>query len=120
MAHAHASSRLEIDPRRLQVAPDSGLRRLPWIAGGIGVLAAAASAALGTERFYYAWLVWFLFFLSIALGGLFFTMFCLFARFLPVVAAAEVKSVLPLADPHAGEEHVVLAPSKEPAREGAV
>src|SRR5678815_3486588 len=35
--------------------------------------------------------------------GLFFTMFCLFVRFLPVVAAAEVKSVLPMADPHAND-----------------
>jgi len=33
--------------------------------------------------------------------GLFFTMFCLFVRFLPVIAAAEVKSVLPAANPHA-------------------
>ena len=29
--------------------------------------------------------------------GLFFTMFCLFVRFLPMVATAEVKSVLPQA-----------------------
>jgi molybdopterin-containing oxidoreductase family membrane subunit len=48
--------------------------------------------------------------------GLFFTMFCLFVRFLPVIAAAEVKSVLPAADPHAnghadlaGHEATVLA-----------
>jgi molybdopterin-containing oxidoreductase family membrane subunit len=33
--------------------------------------------------------------------GLFFTMFCLFVRFLPMVATAEVKTVLPQADPHA-------------------
>jgi molybdopterin-containing oxidoreductase family membrane subunit len=32
--------------------------------------------------------------------GLFFTMFCLFVRFLPMVATAEVKAVLPQADPH--------------------
>ena len=32
--------------------------------------------------------------------GLFFTMFCLFVRFLPMVATAEVKTVLPQADPH--------------------
>ena len=32
--------------------------------------------------------------------GLFFTMFCLFVRFLPMVAMAEVKSVMPQADPH--------------------
>jgi molybdopterin-containing oxidoreductase family membrane subunit len=33
--------------------------------------------------------------------GLFFTMFCLFVRFLPAVATAEVKSVLPQAVAHA-------------------
>jgi molybdopterin-containing oxidoreductase family membrane subunit len=49
--------------------------------------------------------------------GLFFTMFCLFARFLPIVATAEVKGVLPEADPHHGEEHVVLDVSKAPVRE---
>ncbi len=40
--------------------------------------------------------------------GLFFTMFCLFARFLPIVATAEVKTVLPEANPHHGEEQVVV------------
>ena len=40
--------------------------------------------------------------------GLFFTMFCLFVRFLPTVAAAEVKAVLPAADPHyPGDEKVM-------------
>jgi molybdopterin-containing oxidoreductase family membrane subunit len=34
--------------------------------------------------------------------GLFFTLFCLFVRFLPIVATAEVKTVLPQADPHHG------------------
>ncbi|MCA2959108.1 MAG: polysulfide reductase NrfD [Silvanigrellales bacterium] len=34
--------------------------------------------------------------------GLFFTMFCLFVRFLPMVAISEVKSVMPEADPHYG------------------
>jgi len=32
--------------------------------------------------------------------GLFFTLFCLFLRYLPVIAIAEVKSVMPQADPH--------------------
>ncbi len=36
--------------------------------------------------------------------GLFFTLFCLFVRFVPMVAIAEVKSVLPEADPHYEEE----------------
>jgi Ni/Fe-hydrogenase subunit HybB-like protein len=37
--------------------------------------------------------------------GLFFTMFCLFVRFLPMVATAEVKTVLPQADPHSEPSH---------------
>jgi len=32
--------------------------------------------------------------------GLFFTLFCLFCRYLPIIAIAEVKSVMPQADPH--------------------
>jgi molybdopterin-containing oxidoreductase family membrane subunit len=53
--------------------------------------------------------------------GLFFTMFCLFARFLPVVATAEVKGVLPAANPHLGEEgHVAQSWTASPAPEGAV
>ncbi len=36
--------------------------------------------------------------------GLFFTLFCLFVRFLPMVAMAEVKGVLPQAHPHPDEE----------------
>ncbi len=40
--------------------------------------------------------------------GLFFTMFCLFVRFLPMVATAEVKTALPEADPHHGEDRVVI------------
>jgi len=35
--------------------------------------------------------------------GLFFTMFLLFIRFLPMVAMSEVKGVLPQANPHGGE-----------------
>ncbi len=34
--------------------------------------------------------------------GLFFTLFLLFIRFLPMVAISEVKSVMPQADPHGG------------------
>ena len=43
---------------------------------------------------------------SILIGsfGLFFTLFLLFLRFLPMVAIAEIKGVLPQADPHFYEE----------------
>ena len=44
---------------------------------------------------------------SLFLGtfGPFFTLFCLFVRFLPVVAMAEVKGVMPQADPHYYDAH---------------
>ena len=51
--------------------------------------------------------------------GLFFTMFCLFTRFLPMVAMAEVKTVLPGADAHEGEEKVIIRGGDQPAVEGA-
>jgi molybdopterin-containing oxidoreductase family membrane subunit len=38
--------------------------------------------------------------------GLFFTLFCLFIRYLPMIAIAEIKAVLPAANPHPpGEDH---------------
>ena len=37
--------------------------------------------------------------------GLFFTMFLLFCRFLPVIAISEVKGVMPEANPHHGHGH---------------
>ena len=50
-------------------------------------------------------------------------MFCLFVRFLPMVATAEVKTVLPQADPHwhAGpeRERVAHPAPGTPAAEGA-
>jgi molybdopterin-containing oxidoreductase family membrane subunit len=58
--------------------------------------------------------------------GLFFTMFCLFVRFVPMVATSEVKTVLPQANPHGtGPEREIkahrggLTPRGDPAPEGA-
>ncbi|MCP3979671.1 MAG: polysulfide reductase NrfD [bacterium] len=48
--------------------------------------------------------------------GLFFTMFCLFVRFLPIVATAEVKTVMPEADPHHGGEPQVVVVHGEDKR----
>jgi len=39
--------------------------------------------------------------------GLFFTLVLLFIRYLPMVAMAEVKTVMPIADAHAGERRAV-------------
>jgi molybdopterin-containing oxidoreductase family membrane subunit len=56
--------------------------------------------------------------------GLFFTMFCLFVRFVPMVATAEVKTVLPQADPHGQpgperESRHHAPPSPAPVLQGA-
>jgi molybdopterin-containing oxidoreductase family membrane subunit len=47
--------------------------------------------------------------------GLFFTMFLLFLRFLPMIALAEIKAVIPLADPHNYDEDTseFIAPKVE-------
>jgi Ni/Fe-hydrogenase subunit HybB-like protein len=37
--------------------------------------------------------------------GLFFTLFCLFIRYLPMIAIAEIKTVLPQANPHPPGDH---------------
>ena len=46
--------------------------------------------------------------------GLFFTCFLLFIRWLPMIAIAEVKGVLPAADPHAGHAHAADAHDEDP------
>jgi hypothetical protein len=51
--------------------------RLTWVAAVIGVVGVVASLVLRAghdEQFYFSWLVAYLYFLSIALGGLFFVM----------------------------------------------
>jgi Ni/Fe-hydrogenase subunit HybB-like protein len=37
--------------------------------------------------------------------GLFFTLFCLFIRYLPMIAIGEIKAVLPAANPHPPDDH---------------
>ncbi len=44
--------------------------------------------------------------------GLFFTFFLLFLRFLPMVAVAELKGVMPQADPHNYDENGEFIPPK--------
>jgi Ni/Fe-hydrogenase subunit HybB-like protein len=46
--------------------------------------------------------------------GLFFTLFCLFVRFLPIIAMAEAKSVMPIANPHYHPPH---PPGRTPDRD---
>ncbi|MCC6646886.1 MAG: polysulfide reductase NrfD [Polyangiaceae bacterium] len=50
--------------------------------------------------------------------GLFFTLFLLFLRFIPMIAIAEVKAVLPAADPHHGAHDHDHGHAHEGAAEG--
>ena len=51
--------------------------------------------------------------------GLFFTLFCLFVRFLPMLAAAEIKAVLPDANPLYRADPRTTRHSNEPVEGGA-
>ncbi len=54
--------------------------------------------------------------------GVFFTLFLLFMRWLPMVAMAEVKGTMPQADPHFGHANEGHAPhaSEPPAAQGGL
>jgi len=59
------------------IPPGHPWNRIPAIGGAFAVLGAAACAVLGAgnpQQFFFSWLVAFLFFLSLALGGLFFVL----------------------------------------------
>lgn len=64
-------------PEEATIPPGHAWNRLPAIGAGVAVLGAAACALLGAgnpRQFFFSWLVSFLFFLSLALGGLFFVL----------------------------------------------
>jgi hypothetical protein len=75
MRHENASP--AIDRADVTVPPGHAWNRWPLIGAVIGVVGLGASIGLGMrdpEQFYFSWLVAFMFFLSIALGGLFFVL----------------------------------------------
>ena len=47
--------------------------------------------------------------------GLFFTLFCLFVRFLPFIALAEIKAIMPYSDPHHATEADLKRQGIDPA-----
>jgi hypothetical protein len=64
-------------PEQAAIPPGHLWNRLPLIGGGVALLGIAACAILGPanpKQFYFSWLVSFLFFLSLALGALFFVL----------------------------------------------
>jgi len=68
---------LALRPEQATIPPGHSWNRIPVIGAGCAVLGAAACALLGAsnpKQFFFSWLVSFLFFLSLALGGLFFVL----------------------------------------------
>src|SRR6476619_470543 len=64
-------------PEQATIPTGHSWNRIPVIGAGCAVLGAAACAVLGAsnpKQFFFSWLVSFLFFLSLALGGLFFVL----------------------------------------------
>jgi len=62
---------------QVSIPPGHAWNRIPAIGGGVAVLGAIGCAVLGMgnpRQFFFSWLVAFLFFLTLALGGLFFVL----------------------------------------------
>ena len=71
--HDHVALR----PEQVTIPPGHSWNRIPLIAGVVALLGAVACAILGPgnpKQFFFSWLVSFLFFMSLALGALFFVL----------------------------------------------
>jgi hypothetical protein len=69
--------RVALRPEQVTIPPGHSWNRMPVIGAGGALLGAVACAILGAanpKQFFFSWLVSFLFFLSLALGGLFFVL----------------------------------------------
>ena len=125
-------------PERATIPPGHSWNRLPMIGGACALLGIVLCAILGAgnpKQFFFSWLVSFLFFLSLALGGLFFVLIqyasqggwgivvrrigeTIFAT-LPVMAALFVPLLFGLSDlfswaVHGAAEHDALLRWKAP------
>jgi len=69
--------RVALRPEQATIPPGHPWNRLPVISAAVAVLGALVCAALGAgnpKQFFFSWLVAFLFFVSLALGALFFVL----------------------------------------------
>ena len=75
-----------------------------WFERFVIVVTSLSRDYLPSSWDYYTPTIWDI---SLFLGsfGLFFTLFLLFIRFVPMIAISEVKGIMPEADPHHGDSH---------------
>src|SRR6478752_4776210 len=69
--------RVALRPEQAMIPPGHPWNRIPLIGAGCGLLGAVACLILGAanpKQFFFSWLVSFLFFLSLAIGALFFVL----------------------------------------------
>jgi hypothetical protein len=69
--------RVSLRPEQAAIPPGHPWNRVPAIGGAVAVLGIVVCALLGPgnpKQFYFSWLVSFLYFLSLAIGGLFFVL----------------------------------------------
>src|SRR5215470_1337543 len=69
--------RVALRPEQATIPPGHPWNRIPVIGAGTALLGAVACAILGSanpRQFFFSWLVSFMFFLSLGLGGLFFVL----------------------------------------------
>ena len=74
---AHEPDHVALRPEQATIPPGHSWNRLPLLGGGVALLGAVGCALLGPgnpKQFYFSWLVAFLFFLTLALGALFFVL----------------------------------------------
>ncbi len=72
-----AHDRVALRPEQATIPPEHPWNRIPVIAAVFALLGAVACAILGAgnpKQFFFSWLVSFMFFLSLTLGGLFFVL----------------------------------------------
>jgi hypothetical protein len=73
----HERDRVALRPEQVTIPPGHSWNRIPVIAAVAALLGIVACAILGAanpKQFFFSWLVSFLFFLSLALGALFFVL----------------------------------------------